>query len=168
MQAASTSGTQVPPVPGDGVVACCDVGMDEPVAALSKKDFEALAGFRFAIRSYLRFSEDTVRSHGLSPQQYQLLLALAGFPGREWATVKELSERLQLKHHSVVELVNRAQQQDLVVRTADPDDARAVRVVLTATGERALGLLSALHRDELRRMVSALTPPPWPESDSSS
>ena len=81
-------------MPGDGVVACCDVGMDEPMAALSKKDFEALAGFRFAIRSYLRFSEDTVRSHGLSPQQYQLLLALAGFPGREWATVKELSERL--------------------------------------------------------------------------
>lgn len=100
--------------------------MDEPVAALSKKDFEALAGFRFAIRSYLRFNEDAVRSRGLSPQQ------------------------------------------DLVARTADPDDARAVRVVLTATGERALGLLSALHRDELRRMGSALTPPPWPESDSSS
>ena len=82
--------------------------------------------------------------------------------------MKEPSARLQLKHHSVVELVNRAQQQNLVARTANPHDARAVRVVLTATGERALGLLSALHRDELRRMGSALTPPPWPESDSSS
>lgn len=167
MQAASTSGTQVPSVTGGGVVACCDVGMDEPVPALSKQDFEALAGFRFAIRSYLRFSENTVRSHGLTPQQYQLLLALAGFPGREWATVKELSERLQLKHHSVVELINRAQQQDLVARTADPDDARVVRVALTASGERALGLLSALHRDELQRMGSALRPPPWSSDDSS-
>ena len=151
-----------------GAGACCDDQVNDPSAALTKQDFEALASFRFAIRSYLRFSEDTVRSHGLSPQQYQLLLALAGFPAREWATVKELSERLQLKHHSVVELINRAQQADLVARTADPDDARVVRVVLTATGERALGLLSALHRDELRRMGSALTPPPWPDSGGSS
>ncbi len=142
-------------------VACCEHVNDSPVA-LSKQDFEALAAFRFAIRFYLRFSEDTVRAHGISPQQYQLMLALAGFPGREWATVKELAERLQLKHHSVVELVNRAQQQDVVARTADPDDARVVRVVLTTAGERALGLLSALHRDELHRMGSALTPPPWP------
>jgi DNA-binding MarR family transcriptional regulator len=141
---------------------CCDDPVNDRPAALTKQDFEALAAFRFAIRSYLRFSEDTVRAHGISPQQYQLMLALAGFPGREWATVKELAERLQLKHHSVVELVNRAQQQDLVARVADPDDARVVRVVLTTVGERALGLLAALHRDELRRMGSALTPPPWP------
>lgn len=138
-----------------------------PAAALTKQDFEALATFRFAIRSYLRFSEDTVRAHGISPQQYQLMLALAGFPGREWATVKELAERLQLKHHSVVELVNRAQQQDLVARAPDPDDARVVRVVLTATGESALSLLSALHRDQLQRMSSALTPPPWTDGSAS-
>lgn len=143
---------------------CCHDLVDEP-ASLTKREFEALAAFRFAIRTYLRFSEETVRSHGISPQQYQLMLALAGFPGREWATVKELAERLQLKHHSVVELVNRAQQQDLVARAPDPDDARVVRVVLTADGERALGLLSALHRDELRRMGSALVPPPWPDED---
>ncbi|MEO6203806.1 MAG: MarR family winged helix-turn-helix transcriptional regulator [Mycobacteriales bacterium] len=133
-----------------------------PPVALTKQDFEALASFRFAIRIYLRFSEDTVRAHGISPRQYELMLALAGFPGRGWATIKELAQRLQLKHHSVVELVNRAQQQDLVARAADPDDARVVRVMLTAAGERALGLLSALHRDELKRMGSALTPPPWP------
>jgi len=167
VEALQTGRIQVWSVMGSRLVTCCDVGMDEAAPALSKKDFEALAGFRFAIRSYLRFSEDTVRSHGLSPQQYQLLLALAGFPGREWATIKELSERLQLKHHSVVELINRAQRQDLVARTADPDDARVVRVVLTAAGERALGLLSALHRDELQRMGSALSPPPWPSDGSS-
>ena len=148
--------------PQDVGVACSDDPVNDLPAALTKQDFEALAAFRFAIRSYLRFSENTVRAHGISPQQYQLMLALAGFPGREWATVKELAEMLQLRHHSVVELVNRAQQQDLVARADDPDDARVVRVVLTTAGERALGLLSALHRDELHRMGSALTPPPWP------
>jgi DNA-binding MarR family transcriptional regulator len=128
---------------------------------LTKQDFEALARFRFGIRRYLRFSEETVRSHGLTPQQYQLLLALKGFPGRDWATVRELAERLQLRHHSVVELVNRAQTQGLVGRVPHPGDARAVQVVLTEDGEQILGRLSALHRDELRRMNATLAPPTW-------
>ena len=128
---------------------------------LTKQDFEALARFRFGIRRYLRFSEETVRQHGVTPQQYQLLLAIKGFPGRDWALVRELADRLQLRHHSVVELVNRAQAQGLVHRTADPDDARAVRVVLTDQGEQLLGRLSALHRDELRRMDTVLTLPRW-------
>ncbi|TKJ20696.1 MarR family transcriptional regulator [Blastococcus sp. CCUG 61487] len=128
---------------------------------MSKQEFEALARFRFGIRRYLRFSEETVRRYGLTPQQYQLLLALMGFPEREWATVRELAERLQLRHHSVVELVDRAQGQGLVARVANPDDARSVRVLLTPEGERILGRLSALHREELRRLDSALTPPDW-------
>ena len=128
---------------------------------LTKQDFEALARFRFGIRRYLRFSEETVRQHGVTPQQYQLLLAIKGFPGRDWAVVRELADRLQLRHHSVVELVNRAQAQDLVHRTTDPDDARAVRVVLTDQGEQLLDRLSALHRDELRRMDTVLTLPRW-------
>ena len=137
-------------------------GEDGPAHPLSKSEFEALAAFRFAIRSYLRFSEQTVRAHGITPQQYQLMLAIKGFPGREWATVTELAERLQLRHHTVVELVDRAARQDLVARTPDPDDARAVRIVLSSAGQRALGLLSALHRDELSRMSDALTPPRLP------
>jgi DNA-binding MarR family transcriptional regulator len=137
-------------------------GEDRSVSApLTKQDFEALARFRFGIRRYLRFSEETVRGNGLTPQQYQLLLALKGFPGREWATVGELAERLQLRHHSMGELVNRARAQDLVARTADPDDARVVRVVLTEQGEDVLGRLSALHRDELERMSAVLTVPEW-------
>jgi len=138
---------------------------DERVASkrLTKQDFEELARFRFGIRRYLRFSEETVRRHGLTPQHYQLMLALKGFPGREWATMRELAERLQLRHHSVVELVNRAQKQDLVERAPDPADARVVRVQLTAGGERALARLSALHRDELRRLGAALTLPIWDE-----
>lgn len=146
---------------------------DEPAAVdradvaepLTKEDFEALARFRFGIRSYLRFSEETVRRNGVTPQQYQLMLALKGFPGRDWAVVRELAERLQLRHHSVVELVDRAQAQGLVRRSADPDDARAVRVLLTEAGEQILGRLSALHRDELRRMDAVLTLPRWHQRD---
>jgi DNA-binding MarR family transcriptional regulator len=128
---------------------------------LGKQDFEALAQFRFGIRRYLRFSEETVRRDGLTPQQYQLLLALKGFPGRDWATVREVADRLQLRHHSVVELVNRAQGQGLVERVADRDDGRVVRVLLTRAGEQVLARLSALHRDELRRMQAVLTLPTW-------
>ena len=132
---------------------------------LTKDDFEALARFRFGIRRYLRFSEEAVRSHGVTPQQYQLMLALKGFPGRDWAVVRELADRLQLRHHSVVELIDRAQAQGLVGRTGDPDDARAVRVVLTDQGELLLGRLSALHRDELRRMDAVLALPHWHATD---
>ncbi|WP_427896197.1 MarR family winged helix-turn-helix transcriptional regulator [Kribbella sp. GL6] len=134
--------------------------------ALTKADFEALARFRSGIRRYLRFSEQTVREHGLTPQQYQLMLALKGYPGRDWATLRELADRLQLRHHSVVELVDRAQAQDLVRRDPHPDDARAVQVRLTPNGERALGRLSALHRDELQRMSAVLTLPEWTEVSS--
>lgn len=138
---------------------------DEQVAEpLTKADFEALARFRFGIRRYLRFSEQTVRSHGLTPQHYQLLLVLKGFPGREWATMSEVADRLQLRHHSVGELVSRAQTQGLVHRAPHPSDARAVRVELTPHGERALARLSALHRDELQRMGTALTLPSWSDT----
>ena len=133
---------------------------------LTKQEFEALARFRFGIRQYLRFSEETVRHHGVPPQQYQLMLALKGFPGRDWAVVRELAERLQLRHHSVVELIDRAQAQGLVERTPDPDDARAVRVVLSEEGERLLSRLSALHRDQLRRMRAVLALPHWDPQDS--
>jgi DNA-binding MarR family transcriptional regulator len=138
-----------------------DTATSEP---LTKPDFEALARFRFGIRRYLRVSEEIVRSHGLTPQQYQLLLALMGFPGREWATVRELADLIQLRHHSVVELVNRAQQQGLVQREAHPTDARAVRVSLTGEGERILARLSGLHRDELRRMGTVFTQPFWEDA----
>jgi DNA-binding MarR family transcriptional regulator len=131
---------------------------------LNKADFEALARFRFGIRRYLRFSEETVRSHGVTPQHYQLMLALKGFPGREWATVGELAERLQLRHHSVVELITRAQKQGLVERTRHPDDGRSVQVALTTEGDELLGRLSALHRDELRRMD--LSVPTWHDEPS--
>ena len=84
---------------------------------------------------------------------------------RLWvASVSELVGRLQLRHHSVGELVNRAQAQDLVTRASDPADARVVRVELTRHGERALARLSELHRDELRRMGTTLAVPDWSDA----
>ena len=141
-----------------------DGGETATSEALTKPDFEALARFRFGIRRYLRVSEEIVRGHGLTPQHYQLLLALMGFPGREWATVRELADLIQLRHHSVVELVNRAQKQGLVRRERHPTDARAVRVLLTEEGERILARLSALHRDELRRMGTVFAQPSWEDA----
>lgn len=126
---------------------------------LSKADFEALARFRFEIRRYLRVSEEIVKGRGVTPQQYQLMLALMGYPGREWATVQELADLMQRRHHSMVELVDRAQAHGLVRRDPHPNDARAVKVSLTPEGERTLTRLSTLHRDELRRLGSALSHP---------
>jgi hypothetical protein len=74
---------------------------------MSKKDFEALADFRYQLRRFLRFSEEITRRHGVTPLQYLLLLNIKGFPGREWATAGELAERLQAKHHGVVALITR-------------------------------------------------------------
>nr|WP_275588513.1 MarR family transcriptional regulator [Microlunatus panaciterrae] len=97
----------------------------------------------------------------MTAQRYQLLLALKGFPGRDWASVSELAERLQVRHHSVVELVDRTEQQGLVQRASHPDDARAVRVQLTRSGEQALARLDQLHRDELRRIGVAFRTLQW-------
>ncbi len=143
----------------DGAPVGARAAEGHPTEPLDKAAFEALARFRFGIRRFLRFSELTVREHGVTPQQYQLMLALKGFPGRDWAVVHELAERLQLRHHSVVELVNRAQHEGLVQRAPDPDDGRAVRILLTHQGEDLLDRLSALHWDELGRMDSVLELP---------
>jgi len=86
-------------------------------------------------------------------------VAIKAFPGRGWVDLPELAERLQLRHHSVVELVNRAQRQGLVTRLPHPEDRRAVRVTLTSVGEELLARLVALHRAELRRVGDLLRPP---------
>lgn len=127
--------------------------MDE--RPFSKADYEALATFRYALRSFLRFSEDAARAHGLTPQQHQLLLAIKGLPGRERATIGELAERLKLRPHSVLGEGDRAVSVGLVAREAHPTDGRVVEVVLTALGERTLASLTAAHRKELEAMHEA-------------
>ena len=114
-------------------------------------EYAALANFRHSLRKFLRFSEAAARSHGLTPQQHQVLLAIKGFLPRSWATITELAERLQLEPHSVVGIVDRCVQADLVHRTVHPQDLRVTEVHLTSAGEEVLERLTVAHRDELRR-----------------
>jgi DNA-binding MarR family transcriptional regulator len=123
--------------------------MHKKSSRLVKADFEALSEFRYQLRRFLRFSEDAARSEGLLPQQYQLLLHVKGFPGRDWATIGELAERLQVQQHGVVALVSRCEAAGLIVRAADEADRRKVQVRLSADGEKRLRRLAERHRTEL-------------------
>src|SRR5579883_3258138 len=111
-----------------------------------------LAQFRYLLRKFLRFSENAAREAGITPQQHQLMLGVAGFTGRKSANVSELAEFLQERHHSVVGLVERAAQAGLVRRTQDTIDRRVVNVSLTKSGEEMLAKLSKLHRAEINRI----------------
>jgi DNA-binding MarR family transcriptional regulator len=119
---------------------------------LSKAEYEVLASFRYRLRQFLRFSEEAARGVGLEPQQHQALLAVKGFPGREWVTVGELAEQLQIRHHSAVGLVNRLVARDCLVRISASDDRRQVYVKLTTQGSALLEQLAASHKEELRRL----------------
>lgn len=118
---------------------------------VTPQEYRALAQFRYGLRQFLRFSEEAAKAHGLTPQQHQLLLAIKGFPGREWATIGELAVRLQLAQHSVVGIVDRCQQTNLVRRCPHAEDLRVTEVHLTRTGEEVLEKLTIAHRDELVR-----------------
>lgn len=118
---------------------------------LSDANYRTLARFRYALRLFQRFSEDAARSVGLTPAQHQLLLAVRGWQGPDSPTIGEVAERLQLRHHSTVELVQRAITAELVDTIGDPADGRIQRVVLTPRGAELLQSLSLTHRDELRR-----------------
>ncbi len=98
---------------------------------LSKTEYEVLAEFRFALRRFTRFSDSALEEVGLTPQQHQALLAIRGFPGREQVTIGELAERLQIKHHSAVGLVNRLEAEGLIDRSTAPHDRRMVFISLT-------------------------------------
>jgi DNA-binding MarR family transcriptional regulator len=111
-----------------------------------------LAQFRYALRKFLRFSEDAARGCKVTPQQHQLLLGIAGYTGRGSASVSELAEFLQERHHSVVGLVERAVQSGLVRRAQDSADRRVVNVTLTAKGKRILLRLTHKHYEEARRL----------------
>jgi DNA-binding MarR family transcriptional regulator len=116
---------------------------------MNKTDFEALAQFRYQLRLFLRFSEDACHASGITPLQYQLLLQTKGYPGRQWATLTELAERLQAKHHGVVALVTRCEALGLVTRVTSSSDLRQVEIHLTAKGEQQVEQLARLHRSEL-------------------
>ncbi|MCZ2109411.1 MAG: MarR family transcriptional regulator [Dehalococcoidia bacterium] len=123
---------------------------------VSLDDYRALHEFRYAIRLFLRFSEDAARAAGVEPQQHQLMLAIKGMPEGETPNMAALAERLQLRHHSVVELVDRLAAHGYVERARGEADRRQVIVHLTPAGERALHDLSVNHRAQLRKAGPAL------------
>jgi DNA-binding MarR family transcriptional regulator len=111
-----------------------------------------LAQFRYGLRKFLRFSEDAARRCKVTPQQHQLMLGIEGYTGRESASVTELAEFLQERHHSVVGLVERAVKSGLVRRTQDAADRRVVNVTLTARGRKILLRLTRMHYEEAQRL----------------
>jgi DNA-binding MarR family transcriptional regulator len=121
---------------------------------MTPADYQSLARFRRALREFLHFSEAAARQAGVTPAQHQLLLAIKGMPrpGGPAPTVGEVAEWLFLRHHSAVELVDRAAAAALVTRAPDPEDARCQRLHLTPDGEAKLARLSERHREELRRL----------------
>jgi DNA-binding MarR family transcriptional regulator len=129
---------------------------DRSSKPMTLRQYRALADFRYELRRFLRYSEELARRHGITPLQYQLLLQVKGYPGRERATVGELAERLQAKHHGVVALVSRCEEAGFVTRRTSTEDRRAVVVELTATGGRLLERLARLHRNELMAIQGRL------------
>lgn len=126
---------------------------------IDKREFESLANFRYQLRRFVRWSEQITQRAGVTNLQYLLMLHVKGFPGRDWATITELAERLQAKHHGVVALVSRCERLGLVVRRPGRSDGREVEVHLTSRGARAVARLAALHRDELLRLQGILAIP---------
>jgi DNA-binding MarR family transcriptional regulator len=124
-------------------------------------DYKALANFRYAMRRFLTFSKRALATEArLTPEQYEALLALKAFSTSIGLTITELSERLQVKHHTAVSLVDRLENLNLVRRMQGVEDRRRVHVRLTATGSRILAKVAVLHRREMRvrspEMIEAL------------
>ena len=115
-------------------------------------NYRAMAEFRYQIRRFLRFSEHAAREAGLEPQQYQLLLAVKGLPNGDKPRIGDVAERLQIQHHSTVELVDRLSKRSLVRRRRSENDRREVMLELTPKGERLLQELAVHHRNEIREM----------------
>lgn len=128
-------------------------------APLAKQDYEALADFRYRLRRFLRFSEEATQTYGITPLQYLLLLQIQGFPGRDWATIAELAERLQAHHHGVVALTSRCEKAGLVARRPGRDDRRCVEVYLLPKGTELLRQLALLHRDQVAELKQVLRAP---------
>jgi DNA-binding MarR family transcriptional regulator len=119
-------------------------------------DYRALAELRHQIRRFMNFSEQEARAAGVEPQQHQVLLAVKGLPEGARPTVSTLAERLQLRHHTVVGLLDRLTAAKLAVRRPSKLDGREILVELTPKGERVLRGLSVSHQAELRSAAPAL------------
>lgn len=123
---------------------------------LTDADYQRLAEFRYVLRHFLIFSEDAAEEAGLTAQQHQALLAIKGFGGDKPMTTGDLAERLGVRHHSAVGLIDRLLSKALVRRRSGLEDRRQVLLTLTPKAEALLAGLSAAHRDELRRLAPLL------------
>jgi DNA-binding MarR family transcriptional regulator len=127
---------------------------------LTLLDYQALAEFRYQIRRFLHFSEQAIKEAGLERGQYQLMLAVKGIPAGVRPRIRELAERMEIRHHSAVELVNRLEARGFVHRSRAQKDRREVLLALTPKGEKVLGELALHHQEELRsagpELVAAL------------
>ena len=119
-------------------------------------DYEALGDFRYAMRKFLRFSKDVLADAKLTPEQYEALLAIKVRTPANGLTVGDLSERLQVKHHTAVSLIDKLAARKLVARTRSNDDRRHVHLKLTERGDSILKNLAAIHRSEMRRRSSEM------------
>jgi DNA-binding MarR family transcriptional regulator len=128
----------------------------KPRPAISQADYQRLSELRYLIRSFLEFSQIQANEAGLTPRQHQALLAIKGFPGGGPVAVGDLAERLRIRHHSAVELVNRLVEAGLVTRDQDKADHRRVLLQLTPLAYGHLAELSAAHLDELSRIEPTL------------
>ncbi|HEY5078439.1 MAG TPA: helix-turn-helix domain-containing protein [Opitutaceae bacterium] len=126
--------------------------MPAPKAGITKSHYELLAALRHSLRRFQRFSREAARAAGLTPQQHQALLAIKGFPGRDYVSIGELAECLQVRHHSAVELVNRLARRQLVQRARSAADRRKVEVRLSTRGAACIEGLSGTHLRELRQL----------------
>lgn len=126
------------------------------VSRPTRQDFEHLLAFRVSLRRFQHWSERQARAEGLTHAQHQLLVAIKGHPGSLPPAVVELADYLVLRHHSVVELVDRAEAAGLVLRRSDPADARVVRVALTSKGDRLVTQLTTAHLAELYQLAGVL------------
>ncbi len=126
------------------------------MAQLTSPDFERLLAFRVSLRGFQRWSEDQAQAAGLTHVQHQLLVAIKGHPAAEPPTVGDLAGYLQLRPHSAVELVDRAESAGLVERATDPADGRIVRVRLTRQGDRIVQQLTPAHLDRLHELAKVL------------
>jgi len=120
--------------------------------AVTKADYEGLAAFRKSLRKFLRYVEEAAREEKVTPQQYQALLAIHGQPGKDWASIMELVEYLQIKHHAVVGLVDRCQEQGLLNRRHHDEDRRGGGGRLTDEGRAGLERITSKSLHELRHM----------------
>jgi DNA-binding MarR family transcriptional regulator len=124
--------------------------------SVTQADYQSLAELRYQIRRFVHFSEQAAHVAGIEPRQHQLMLALKGLPGRTRPRIRDLADRLQIQHHSTVELVNRLATGGYVRRHRMKEDRREVWLSLTKKGENILRELSWHHQEELRLRSPAL------------